>query len=64
MHATQIFARFARQLAERPLPDKVVHHAQRAVIDWYASLYPGLDTPAAQVLEATLADDLDRGGAR
>ena len=64
MHATQIFARFARQLAERPLPDKVVHHAQRAVIDWYASLYPGLDTPAVQVLEATLADDLDRGDAR
>jgi 2-methylcitrate dehydratase PrpD len=64
MHATQVFARFARQLPERPLPDKVVHHAQRAVIDWYASLYPGLDTPAVQVLEATLADDLDRGGAR
>ncbi len=64
MHATQIFARFARQLAERPLPDEVVHHAQRAVIDWYASLYPGLDTPAVQVLEATLADDLDRGDAR
>jgi 2-methylcitrate dehydratase PrpD len=34
------------------------------VIDWYASLYPGLDTPAVQVLEATLADDLDRGPAR
>ena len=64
MHATQVFARFARQLAERPLPDEVVHHAQRAVIDWYASLYPGLDTPAVQVLEATLADDLDRGDAR
>ena len=64
MHATQIFARFAQQLAERPLPDKVVHHAQRAVIDWYASLYPGLDMPAVQVLEATLADDLDRGDAR
>ena len=64
MHATQIFARFARHLAERPLPDEVVHHAQRAVIDWYASLYPGLDMPAVQVLEATLADDLDRGDAR
>ena len=64
MHATQIFARFAQQLAERPLPNAVVHHAQRAVIDWYASLYPGLGTPAVQVLEATLADDLDRGDAQ
>ena len=42
----------------------MVHHAQRAVIDWYASLYPGLDMPAVQVLQATLADDLDRGDAR
>jgi 2-methylcitrate dehydratase PrpD len=64
MHATQVFARFARHLAEEPLPGAVVHHAQRAVIDWYASLYPGLDMPAVQVLLATLADDLDRGDAR
>lgn len=64
MSATQVFARFAHEASRRALPQEVLHHAQRAVIDWYASLYPGLAMPAVQVLEATMADDLDRGDAR
>ncbi|QTN22230.1 MmgE/PrpD family protein [Rhizobacter sp. AJA081-3] len=64
MLATQVFARFAHEASRRALPSEVLHHAQRAVIDWYASLYPGLAMPAVQVLEATLAEDLDRGHAR
>jgi 2-methylcitrate dehydratase PrpD len=64
MLATQVFARFAHEAAQRTLPPEVLHHAQRAVIDWYASLYPGLAMPAVRVLEATLAEDLDRGDAR
>jgi 2-methylcitrate dehydratase PrpD len=61
---TQTLARFAADFASRPLPSDVIHHAQRAVIDWYASLYPGLSTPAVRVLQQVLADDLDRGPAR
>lgn len=64
LHATQVLARFAAALAARPLPSHVIHHAQRAVMDWYASLYPGLATPAVRVLEQVLADELDRGTAR
>jgi 2-methylcitrate dehydratase PrpD len=64
MLAAQVFARFAHESAQRALPADVLHHAQRAVVDWYASLYPGLAMPAVQVLEATMAEDLDRGGAR
>lgn len=64
MWVTQRFARFAHDTSWRALPPEVLHHAQRAVIDWHAALYPGLAMPAVQVLEATLADDLDRGGAR
>ena len=64
MHVTQAFARFAVGFAQTPLPDDVAHHAQRAVVDWYASIYPGLDTPAVQVLTQALADDLDRGASR
>jgi 2-methylcitrate dehydratase PrpD len=41
-----------------------MHHAKRAVIDWHAALYPGLDAPAVRALEAVLAEDLDRGNAR
>jgi 2-methylcitrate dehydratase PrpD len=64
MLPAQVLARFAQEAAQRALPSDVLHHAQRAVIDWYASLYPGLATPAVQVLEATMSEDLDRGNAR
>lgn len=63
MHATEIFARYATEFQQQPLPGEVIHHAKRAVIDWYASLFPGLSTPPVAILEQTLADDLDRGRA-
>ncbi|MBU6256836.1 MAG: MmgE/PrpD family protein [Burkholderiales bacterium] len=64
MHATEVLAQFAADLRVRALPEVVLHHAKRAVIDWYASLYPGLAMPAVQVLEAAMSEDLDRGAAR
>jgi len=64
MYAVEVFARFATGFAQAPLPAVVAHHAQRAVIDWYASIYPGLDTPAVQVLNRTMAEDLDRGASQ
>ena len=63
-HATQVFADYAAEFSLQPLPDEVLHHAKRAVIDWYASLYPGLASPPVQMLEQTLSEDLDHGGAR
>ena len=64
MHTTQIFSRYAAEFRQRPLPGEVLHHAKRAVIDWYASLFPGLATAPVKLLEETLAEDLDRGNAR
>lgn len=64
MTALQTLARFAVDFADRPLPPEVAHGAQRAVIDWFASVYPGLDMDAVQRLEPVLADDLDRGPSR
>jgi len=46
------------------LPPEVIHHAKRAVIDWYASLLPGSRVTPATLLEKALAEDLDRGNAR
>jgi len=46
------------------LPDDVIHHAKRAVIDWYAALLPGSQVPPAVLLEQAFAEDLDRGHAR
>lgn len=64
MTALQTLARFAADFAGRPLAPDVAHGAQRAVIDWFASVYPGLDMEAVQCLELVLADDLDRGPCR
>lgn len=46
------------------LHPEVIHHAKRAVIDWYASLLPGSQVAPATLLEQALAEDLDRGRAR
>lgn len=64
MHATEVFGEFAASWRDKPLPAEVTHHARRAVIDWYASLYPGLATEPVRLLEATLDDELDQGDAR
>lgn len=64
MHATQKLARFGAALSATELAPEVAHHAQRAVIDWFASLYPGLGTPAVAVLTNTLAEELDHGPSR
>lgn len=64
MHATQVFAQYAAGFHSQPLSPEVLHHAKRAVIDWYASLFPGLSAAPVRLLEDTLAEDLDRGRAR
>jgi len=64
MFATEKLARWAGAFEQQDLSDDVVRHAQRALIDWYASLYPGLSTPAVATLLNVFAEDLDRGQAR
>jgi 2-methylcitrate dehydratase PrpD len=64
MFATQVFARYAAAFAGQALPVEVMHHAKRAVVDWYASVYPGLSREPVRMLEEVLAEDLDRGAAR
>ena len=46
------------------LRPEVIHHAKRAVIDWYAALLPGSVVTPATLLEQACAEDLDRGHAR
>src|SRR5258708_17004332 len=50
MHATEVFGQFAARYHRTELPETVIHHAKRAVIDWYAALFPGLGAaPLAQL---------------
>ena len=63
MHATEVFGNYAQDYPQTVLSDEVLHHAKRAVIDWHASLFPGLAAPPLAQLEDVLAEDLDRGRA-
>ena len=62
--AAQRFAAFAASLNNMPLAPEVIHHAKRAVVDWYAALLPGAVEAPPTLLERALAEDLDHGGAR
>ncbi|HVJ53015.1 MAG TPA: MmgE/PrpD family protein [Aliidongia sp.] len=43
------------------LPPDVIHHAKRALIDWFAALLPGTSLPPATLLVAALEDELGTG---
>ncbi len=58
------FAEYAIKEQTSKLPADVIHHAKRAVIDWYASLLPGSRVAPATLLEQALAEELDHGNAR
>ena len=60
----QQLADYAIREQTSKLPAEVIHHAKRAVIDWYAALLPGSLCPPATLLEQAFAEDLDRGRAR
>jgi 2-methylcitrate dehydratase PrpD len=64
MYVVERFAAFAEASRRQPVAPEVLHHAKRAVIDWYAALLPGAVVPPATALERALADELDRGAAR
>lgn len=47
--------------ANTPLRNDVRHHAKRAVLDWFASLYPGTREPVAERLAQAYADERGTG---
>ena len=64
MQVVERFAAFAEASRREPIAPEVLHHAKRAVIDWYAALLPGAVVPPATMLERAFAEELDRGEAR
>ena len=64
MTIIESLAAYGAQLSTTQLSPAVLHHAKRAVIDWYAALLPGAVCEPPTLLEQALADDLDHGRAR
>lgn len=57
-------ADWAAQVARgAPLPDEVVHHAKRVVVDWFAAVVPGGRMRPARILREALVDDQTTGHA-
>lgn len=64
MYATEQLAHAAVTLLHKPILDPVMHHAKRAVIDWYAAALPGTQIESVRLLELAVSDDLDHGRAK
>lgn len=64
MHVTETLGRYGASLTGAALPPTVIHHAKRAIVDWYAALAAGATGAPALALERCLGDDLGHGGAR
>lgn len=56
-------ADYARQETSRALPDPVLHHAKRAVIDWFSALFPGIGVAPGPHLMHAHAAELGHGRA-
>lgn len=64
MTIIETFAAYAENPGAGADQSEVIHHAKRAVVDWYAALIPGAVAAPGTLLETALAEDLDRGEAR
>jgi 2-methylcitrate dehydratase PrpD len=58
------FAQFAVNYRDQPMSAEVIHHAKRAVIDWYAAVLPGAVVAPATLLERAHAEEIGQGKAR
>jgi len=63
MHVVERCAAWAQGYRKVPIAPEVLHHAKRAVIDWYAALLPGAIVEPAVLLERSLAEEMDIGKA-
>ena len=64
MYVSETLGQFGARFHQQSPGAPVLHHARRAVVDWYAALIAGYGMDPTPRLEQALAEDLDRGGAR
>jgi 2-methylcitrate dehydratase PrpD len=64
MHIVEHYAAFAQNYRAQVISPEVLHHAKRAVVDWFAALLPGAVLAPATSLEKALAEEFGGGGAR
>jgi 2-methylcitrate dehydratase PrpD len=60
---TETLARYVAAEGQRTLPPNVIHHAKRALLDWFAAMLPGSQVAPATLLTAALEDEIGTGRA-
>ncbi len=63
-HVVERLAEWSQVYRTQRMSPEVIHHAKRALVDWYAALCAGAVMAPATLLEKALAEELDRGEAR
>lgn len=64
MYISEQLGQFGSSFHAVQVDEDVVHHAKRAIVDWYAALIPGYVMEPTPLLEKAYSEDLDRGPAR
>ncbi|WP_284336872.1 MmgE/PrpD family protein [Comamonas sp. NoAH] len=64
MYISEQLGQFGSGFHSVEVNEEVIHHAKRAIVDWYAALIPGYVMEPTPLLEKAYVDDLDRGSAR
>lgn len=64
MYVSEKLGQFTAGFRAAPVGTEVVHHAKRALVDWYGALLAGYAMNPTPMVEASLALELDQGKAR
>ncbi len=64
MTVIETFAAWAQEPGAGATSPEVLHHAKRAVVDWYAALFPGAVEAPCTLMEQALVEDIGHGRAR
>ncbi len=64
IYVVEQFAHWATAYRAQAITPEVAHHTKRAMVDWFAALWPGAVLPPATLFEKSLAEELGHGSAR
>ncbi|QNP48885.1 MmgE/PrpD family protein [Diaphorobacter aerolatus] len=64
MFVSEKLGRFTADFHNTPVGAEVMHHARRALVDWYGALLAGYPMAPTPMVEKSLALELDQGKAR
>lgn len=61
MSVARAFGRFLAEASSAPLPDAVMNHAARALVDWSGAMFAGWALPVMRPVRAAVAEELGHG---